>query len=158
MESAHAIESLYYELLTCWNNADAKGFANLFATDGTAVGFDGSTHIGRTGIEHDLDQIFSNHKVAAFVTIVRDCRLLTYDIGLLRATVGMVPPGGDDIKPEVNAVQVAVACRSNTGEWKIAHLHNTPVALPRQPELKEKLTGELRNAYKEHGVVNTSKK
>jgi uncharacterized protein (TIGR02246 family) len=158
MESAHAIESLYYELLTCWNKADAKGFANLFANDGTAVGFDGSTHIGRTGIEHDLTEIFSKHQVASFLAIVRESRLLTYDIGLLRATVGMVPPGADDIKPEVNAVQVVIACRGNTGEWKIAHFQNTPAAFHGRQEQIEKLTGELRKAYKERGVVNTRKK
>ena len=61
----------------------------------------------------------------------------------MRAVAGMVPPGSDDIKPEVNAIQTLVAVATDQG-WEIAHFQNTPAAFDGDPEAAAALTAELR--------------
>ena len=87
------IESLYFTLLDSWNKMDAGKFAGLFSEDGNVVGFDGSAANGKDEIEQHLSAIFSNHKVATYVGIVREVRFLTPEVVVLRAVAGMVPPG-----------------------------------------------------------------
>ena len=40
-------QSLYERLLRAWNDQNADAFGAVFAEDGSAVGFDGSTMNGR---------------------------------------------------------------------------------------------------------------
>jgi hypothetical protein len=55
----------------------------------------------------------------------------------------MVPPGGSDINPAVNAIQSLVATKPD-GEWRIVLFHNTPAAFHGRPEANTALTAELR--------------
>lgn len=138
-----AVVALYERLLSAWNERSAAGYAALFAPGGTVVGFDGSQMTGPEDIRAHLEPVFRDHPTASYVSIVRELRSLGEHAALLRADVGMLPPGGDDINPAVNAVQVMVA--SQTGRsWQIEHFQNTPAAFHGRPELADALTAELR--------------
>ena len=62
----------------------------------------------------------------------------------------MVPPGKDDINPELNSVQTMVAVR-RSGALRIALFQNTPAALHGRPDDAKKLTEELRAALRKEG-------
>lgn len=142
-EDEHAVLSLYEQLLDSWNRRDAEAYAVLFAPDGHVVGFDGSQMDGRDEIEATIGQIFADHQTATYVGKVREVKLLAPEVALLRAVVGMVPPGGSDINPEVNAIQSLVAVKQ-AGLWHIVLFQNTPAQFHGKPELAEALTEELR--------------
>ena len=137
------IRSLYRQLLDSWNKRSADAFAALFALDGYVIGFDGSQMSGREEIAVTLGQIFTDHLTAPYVSKVRDMRLLSPDVAVLRAVVGMVPPGQFDINPAVNAIQTLVAVRRDA-TWSIALFQNTPAQFHGRPELVQQLTEELR--------------
>jgi uncharacterized protein (TIGR02246 family) len=142
------IEKLYKNLLTYWNTQDAKGMASLFSDDGNAVGFDGSQMNGKNQIETEIKQVFENHKTARYVWKVKEIRFLGGgDIVLLRAIVGMVPPGKDDINPQTNAIQSLIAVKQQNN-WLIALFQNTPAQFHGRPELVEEMTNELRERIK----------
>ena len=141
MASQRGVQDLYRELLRRWNAKDAEGFGALFADDGSIVGFDGSCVETRARIVEHLASIFRDHVPATYVAKVREVRPLGERGALLRGVAGMVPPGSDDIKPEVNAVQVLVAVESDDG-WKVAHFQNTPAAF--DGDSADALTAELR--------------
>lgn len=136
------IEELHKKLLTSWNKQDAKGMASLFTEDGNTVGFDGSQVDGRAQIEVQMQNIFSNHQTASYVWKVREVRFLNADVAVLRAVVGMVPPGKKEIMPERNAIQSLVAVKESN-DWKITLFHNTPAQFHGRPELSQALTREL---------------
>lgn len=137
------VAALYRRLLETWNRRDAAGYAALFDEESYVVGFDGSPMVGRAEIEASLRQIFESHMTATYVGKIRGVRALGGDVGLLRAVVGMVPPGGTDINPAVNAMQTLVAVRTS-GEWRIAQFQNTPAQFHGRPEVAAALTEELR--------------
>jgi uncharacterized protein (TIGR02246 family) len=141
------VRVLYHRLLDAWNMQDANGMASLFTEDGSIVGYDGSVVNGREAIRSHVGEIFAHHKTAAFVGIVREERALGNEAALLRAVVGMVPPGGNDINSKVNAIQSLVTVRRD-GQWQIALFQNTPAAFHGRPEEGEALTEELRKAYR----------
>jgi uncharacterized protein (TIGR02246 family) len=141
------VRLLYQELLKAWNEKNARKMADLIAENGNLVGFDGSQIDGRRQVESVLGKIFADHPTAAYVSIVRELRLLSPDVALLRAVAGMVPPGQSDINPAVNAVQSLIATKEQ-GRWRIALFHNTPAAFHGRPELSEQLTEELRQALR----------
>ena len=143
--SENAVRALYAALLEEWNRRDARRFAALFSEEGSVVGFDGSQMNGRPEIAATLAKIFADHPTAAYVSVVREVRYIGDDTALLRAAVGMVPPGGSDLDPAVNAVQSMVAVKQPAG-WRIALFHNTPAAFHGRPDLAERLTEELRAA------------
>ncbi|MGZ6376270.1 MAG: SgcJ/EcaC family oxidoreductase, partial [Ktedonobacterales bacterium] len=89
-----------------------------------------------------LNQIFADHVTAAYVAKVRNVRMLGADAAILRAVVGMVPPGQSKINPAVNAIQTLVATRQD-GTWRVALLQTTPALFHGRPELVEQLTEEL---------------
>jgi uncharacterized protein (TIGR02246 family) len=126
-----------------WNVRDAAGFAHLFVPDGVSVGYDGSTVVGADAIGAHLGAIFADHQPAAYVGRVDEERALAPDVVLVRGVAGMVPPGGDDINPNVNTIQTIVAIRSDAG-WRVALLQSTPAAFHGRPEDVERLTAELR--------------
>jgi uncharacterized protein (TIGR02246 family) len=134
--------ALYTRLLNAWNRRNADDFAWLFAYDGNAVGFDGTEMNGRAVIRSMLTKIFEHHPTAAYVAKVRDVRALARYVVLLRAAVGMVPPGSTAIKPDVNAIQSVLFVTEDV-DWKIALLHNTPAAFHGRPDAVERLTAEL---------------
>jgi len=146
------VRLLHQELLKAWNEKNARKMADLMAENGNLVGFDGSQIDGRQQVESVLGKIFAGHPTAAYVAIVREVRLLSSDVALLRAVAGMVPPGQSDINPAVNAVQSLIAAKEQ-GRWRIALFHNTPAAFHGRPELSEQLTEELRRALRASSSV-----
>lgn len=117
--------------------------ASLFVDDANVVGFDGSQMDGKAAIEAELGRIFADHRTAAYVAKVRKVRFLSGDVAVLRAVVGMVPPGGSDINPATNAIQSLVALRDGD-QWRLTLFQNTPAQFHGRPELSDALTKELR--------------
>ena len=140
---ATAVEALYRQLLEKWNRRNAAAYAALFAEDANVVGFDGSQIDGRAEIEAQIGQIFTDHQTAAYVANVREVRLLSHDVAILRAVAGLVPPGQSNLNPAVNAIQTLVATKANT-QWRVALFQNTPAQFHGRPELAQQLTDELR--------------
>ena len=143
VQAASDVTALYQGLLGAWNAADAITFASLFDEDACVTGFDGSQMRGPDEIGSALAQIFRDHAVARYVSKVREVRLLTPEVALLRAVAGMIPPGGSDINPAVNAIQSLVAVR-RAGRWRIALFQNTPAQFHGRSDLAIALTDELR--------------
>jgi len=137
-----AIEKLHEELLTCWNNQNASGMASLFTRDANVIGFDGSQMNGPAQIETALQQVFANHKTASYVWKTEEIRFLDEQVVLLRAIVGMVPPGKNEINAATNAVQSLIAVKQND-IWKISLFQNTPAQFHGRPELVDAMTKEL---------------
>lgn len=143
LESEVPIFNLYRQVLEAWNRQDAHAFAALFSEDSNVIGFDGSQMNGRAEIELTLSGIFTHHKTAAYVAKVREVRFITPQVALLRAVVGMIPPGGADLNPAVNSIQSLLAVLQNN-QWFITLFQNTPAQFHGRPELAEALTTELR--------------
>lgn len=145
--SRSEVEDLYMELLSHWNSRNAAAYAGLFTPEGHVVGFDGSVVDDRANIEAHLSEIFADHPTATYVPKVRGVEFLSPDVALLRAVVGMVPPGQTDLNPAANAIQTLVAVRHD-GQWRIAMFQNTPAAFHGRPHLVEELTQELREVLR----------
>jgi len=137
------VRALFRGMLDNWNQRSAEGIGALYAEDANVVGFDGSQMDGRAEIERAMRQIFADHLTAVYVGKVREVRFLTPEVAILRAVVGMVPPGQTDLNPAVNAVQTLVAARRE-GRWRIALFQNTPAQFHGRPEMARQLTEELR--------------
>jgi uncharacterized protein (TIGR02246 family) len=138
-----AARELYAQILRCWNERDAGGFARLFTRNGNMVGFDGSQVDGQEEIEAHLSQVFSSHPTASYVGKIRQVRVLGTDVVLLRAVAGMVPPGRSDLNPALNTIHSLLA--SNQGDrWRMELFQSTPAAFHGRPEATERLTAELR--------------
>jgi uncharacterized protein (TIGR02246 family) len=137
------VRSLHQQLLAAWNRRDAEAFAALFAWDGNVVGFDGSQMDGREQIEADLTAIFADHITATYIAKIEGVRFLMPDVAVLRAAVGMMPPGQSDINPAVNTLQTLIATKHGD-RWQIAVFQNTPAQFHGRPELVEQMTEELR--------------
>jgi uncharacterized protein (TIGR02246 family) len=147
MDGEQQLEALYQGFLDAWNDHDATKIAALLTEDGSVVGFDGSQMNRRDEVASTIGAIFRDHVTAAYIGIVREVRMLGADAALLRAVVGMVPAGGSDINPAVNAIQSMVGVRGADG-WRIALMQTTPAAFHGRPELSEALTNELRGALR----------
>ncbi len=137
------VRTLYRQLLNGWNKRNAAAFAAPFAQDGEVIGFDGSQMTGRVEIAATLGQIFADHVTAPYVSKVRSVRLLSPEVAILRAIVGMVQPGQLDLDPAVNAHQTLVAAKRD-GTWRIELLQTTPAQFHGRPELVQHMTEELR--------------
>lgn len=137
------IPHLYEQILRAWNQRDAAAMAACFAEDANMIGFDGSQVDSRAEIENHLRPIFADHPTAAYVAKVREVRLLTSGVGILRAVAGMVPPGADDLKPELNTIHTLVAVQREGG-WQAALFQSTPAAWHGRPRDSEALIEELR--------------
>ncbi|MBV9068345.1 MAG: SgcJ/EcaC family oxidoreductase [Acidobacteria bacterium] len=141
------IRDLYGRMIAGWNAGDAAAMTRDFADDGQIVGFDGSEVSGREQIASHLAGIFANHKVASYVTLVRDVRELAPDVMLLRAHAGMVPPGTSEINRATNAVQTLIAIKRGD-RWRIALFQNTPAAWHGREDDANALTAELQAAFR----------
>jgi uncharacterized protein (TIGR02246 family) len=137
------IRALYRRLLDAWNARVADAFAATFVENGEVVGFDGSQMFGRAEVADTLRRIFADHVTAAYVSKVRSVRHLAPDVAILRAIVGMAPPGSAELNPQVNALQTLVAAKRE-GQWRIALFQNTPAQFHGRPELVQQMTDELR--------------
>ena len=137
-----AIEKLHRQLLTFWNNQNGVGMASLFTEDANVVGFDGSQMNGRLQIETELKQVFANHRTARYVWKIEEIRFLDSQTALLRAIVGMVPPGKKELNSATNAVQSLIAIKQDD-LWKISLFQNTPAQFHGRPELVDAMTQEL---------------
>ena len=142
-DNTREIEALYRRLLEAWNQRDASAYAALFAADGYVVGFDGSQMEGQAQIARDLGDIFADHVTARYIAKVEGVRFLAPQVAVLRARVGMAPPGQSDINPAVNALQTLTAVKID-GAWRIAVFQNTPAQFHGRPELVEQMSAELR--------------
>jgi uncharacterized protein (TIGR02246 family) len=140
---------LYRQLVNSWNSRDATGFATLFTEDGEAIGFDGTQMAGREEIAATLRHIFIDHPTPLYVGIVRTVRAPHPGVALLRAAAGMIPPGGADIDPALNAVQGLVAVATAAG-WRIAAFQNTPAQFHGRLDLGDALTMELREEVRKN--------
>jgi uncharacterized protein (TIGR02246 family) len=139
-DSGILVQTLYKELLEYWEEGNATSYAGLFADNANVVGFDGSQMNGKNDIETTLEQIFADHKVAPYVSIVQEVRPLNSGIYLLRATVGMIKDGA--IMPERNAIQSMVA-EKQLDLFVISLFHNTPAAFHGRPALVKQMTEQL---------------
>jgi uncharacterized protein (TIGR02246 family) len=137
---------LYHRLINAWNERNAVGFAALFANDALCIGFDGSEMLGRVEILHQLATIFKDHSTARYVTLIQESGLLTRDTLIVRAHVGMVPPGKEHIDPSKNAIQVMVVNLSE-GKPEIIIFQNTPAQFHGRPEDAKMFTGQLEEEY-----------
>ena len=137
-----AIQKLHEELLTSWNAQDANRMSTLFQENGNIIGFDGSQLNGQISIRTELVKVFSHHKTASYVWKVEEVRFLSTEVALLRALVGMIPPGKKEINPATNAIQSLVAVLDKK-TWKISLFQNTPAQFHGRPELVESMTTEL---------------
>jgi uncharacterized protein (TIGR02246 family) len=142
------VERLYEQILAAWNQRDAGGMAAQFAEDASLVGFDGSQVDSRVGIADHLRPIFADHPTAAYVAKVREVRMLVDTVALLRAVAGMVPPGSQDLKPELHTVHTLVAVQGADGEWRAAMFQSTPAAWHGRPHDRDALTEELRDVWR----------
>ena len=145
--SDHPIRRLYEQILIAWNQQDAAAMAARFEVDGNLVGFDGRQADSRADIEDHLRPIFADHPTAAYVAKVREIRMLSSNVGILRAVVGMIPPGSDDINPAGNTIQTLVAVQ-NTDGWQAALFQSTPAAWHGRPQDSAALTEELRDVMR----------
>jgi uncharacterized protein (TIGR02246 family) len=145
---------VYRELLESWNKRDAEAFAAAFTDDGSCVGFDGSMMNGREEIASTLRGIFEHHPTASYVAKVREVRPVAPGLTLVRSVVGMVPPGQNELKPDVNAIQSLVIVEKGDAV-KIALLQNTPAAFHGRPELAQQLTSELMDVLHSGQTVTT---
>jgi uncharacterized protein (TIGR02246 family) len=141
-EQAAAVEALYRRLIAEWNNTNADEYAACFADDANVIGFDGSQMDGRSAIHIELQRIFTDHKPATYVAIVREVRFLAPEVALLRAVVGMIPRGQTVLRAANNAIQSMVA-HNIEGIWQIVLFQNTPAQFHGRPEVAEALMQEL---------------
>ena len=138
-----AVRRLYEDLIAGWNAKDAGAMAAPFAAGGAVIGYDGSEQTGRSELEAEMRRIFADHETAAYVAKVKSVAFPSADVGLLRAIVGMIPPGRSELEPARNAHQTVVAARQDDG-WRIVLFQNTPAQFHGRPELLEQMTKELR--------------
>jgi uncharacterized protein (TIGR02246 family) len=136
-----AARDLYARLIEAWNAHDADAFAGLFAADGVSIGFDGSEAVGDEIREH-LAAVFADHETAPYIGKVREVRSLGADAVVVRAIVGMVPPGREELNSKANALQSLVAVRRGE-EWRVALFQNTPAQYHGRPEAVEEHTAEI---------------
>ncbi len=137
------IHALYRRLLDGWNQRAADDFAAPFADDGEVIGFDGSLMTGPAEISSTLQQIFADHVTASYVSKVKSVCYLGFGVAILRAIVGMKPPGETDLNPVANAHQTLIAAKLD-GTWRIKLFQNTPAQFHGRPELVQQMTEELR--------------
>jgi len=148
-----AVELIYRQLIESWNETNSRAFADLFAKDGSIVGFDGSQANNRNKIFEHLAGIFADHKPAQFVTIVEEIRWLSNEIALLRAVAGMVPRGKKEINPQTNAIQSLIVVEDKD-KFRIALFQNTPAAFHGRPELSKELTGRLQKQFETNNKIH----
>lgn len=138
------VEALYQRGIECWNKRDADALAELFILDGDVVGFDGSQYTGRGAIHEQLKKIFESHETPPYTFKIQGVTTVTTDVAIVRAIVGMVPPGKTDLDPALHAVQRMTAVFRG-GDWRIALLMTTPAEYHGRPDEVAKHTADLQS-------------
>ena len=115
------------------------------------IGFDGSEARG-SGIRDHLAPIFSDHPTAAYIAKVREVRAIGSDGMLLRAAVGMVSPGAEEINPDVNAHQSLLAGRVGD-RWRIVLFQTTPAQYHGRPQAVAQHTAEIERVRAQGATV-----
>jgi uncharacterized protein (TIGR02246 family) len=138
-----AARDLYESLLAAWNERDADGFAAPFGEEGAMIGFDGSQAAGRQDVFDHLSPVFRDHPTGRYLAKVTGTHIIGDRHVMLRAMVGMLPPGQSELNPAVNALQTLVAERHDDG-WRILLLQSTPAQYHGRPELVTEHTEALR--------------
>jgi uncharacterized protein (TIGR02246 family) len=138
------IRALYAAFLDGWNRRSGAAVAAGFADDGDIIGFDGTHHRGRLSIAADLRQIFASHQTPSYVAVVRSVRPVAPGVAVLLAHAGMIPPGANDLDPDLHTVHTLVAVDEGGGRWRISLFQSTPAAFHGFPQEREALTDELR--------------
>jgi len=141
-----AIRALYDAVIAGWNANDADAMSAPFSNHVYMVGFDGTQAVGRWAAREHLKGVFADHRVAEYVTLVRDVRTIAPGVMMLRADVGMVPRGHDDIHAAANATQTVIASKVD-GDWRIDLFQSTPTVWHGRDADVRALTGELQAAY-----------
>lgn len=141
------IQNLYDQFIKSWNDQSADGMADLITENGHMIGYDGSQMDGPEDVRKTIGEIFKQYPTGIFITVTKDIRFLSDKIAFLRASSGIVPRGGDDINPNVNAHQTMIAVEEN-GQWKISLFQNTPAQYHMAPEKKDEMSAELRKQLK----------
>ncbi|MGP4108772.1 SgcJ/EcaC family oxidoreductase [Virgibacillus sp. L01] len=144
MHDKTEIKALYQKMIDGWNTRSAHDMAGQFTESGESIGFDGSLMSGQDEMISQLSAIFHDHPTPPFVTNVKEVRFVGEDTAILRAIVGMVPPGQTELNPELNAYQTIVAAKQPKG-WKIELLQNTPAQYHGRPDLVQEITEELKS-------------
>ncbi len=152
-ERSQQIITLYQQWLDGWNSRNANAMAALLADDSFIIGFDGSQMRGKEDLYVTLSHIFAQQPTAAYVAIIREIRVLSPGVAWLRADVGMVPAGKQDINPALNAVQTMIAV-NNDGKWEVSVFQNTPAAFHGMPELADQLSADLRKVLKDDSTLH----
>jgi len=137
------IRALYADFLDNWNRRSGAGVAAGFADDGDIVHVDGTRHSGRLSIASDLRRVFGGTQTAAYIGLIRSVRSVADGVAVLHADAGAIPPGGNDIDPQLHAVHTLVAV-SEGGRWRIALFQATPAVWTEHPGARDMLTAELR--------------
>lgn len=137
-----AVRALYQQIIDGWNERSPAVMAAPFAIDGEVIGFDGSEMHGEAEIIPSLQAIWAHHVTPVYVSKVRSVRPLGADAAVLRAVVGMAPPGQSKLNPALNAHQTLVAAKRD-GQWRVVLFQTTPAAFHGRPDLVERLTAEL---------------
>ena len=137
-----AVRALYRSLIAGWNAGDAVAMTAGFADEAHMIGFDGSEITGRDRAREYLASIFADHKVASFVTLVRDVHEIAPGVALLHAHAGMLPPGQSAINRATNAVQTLVAVKHD-GAWRSVLFQNTRSAWHGREDDVKRITAEL---------------
>ena len=138
-----AARDLYEQVLVAWKERDAEGVGAPFGEDGAMIGFDGSQALGRQDVFDHLSPVFRDHPTGRYLAKVTGTRTLGDGHVMLRAMVGMLPPGQSELNPGVNALQTLVAQRHDDG-WRIVLLQTTPAQYHGRPELVEQHTNALK--------------
>jgi uncharacterized protein (TIGR02246 family) len=139
---AEAVRALYRSVIDGWNDRDAAAMARHFAPHVHMIGFDGSEVTGSDRAREYVAAIFANHKVASFVSLVREVQEVAPGVAILHAHAGMLPPGQATINPAVNVVQTLVAVKHDAA-WRIVLFQNTPAAWHGREDDVKALTAEL---------------
>lgn len=145
IEEELEVRATYLGLIAGWNKSDAALMTRDLADQAHVIGFDGSPINGRDANEKAMAAIFADHQVARYVPLLREIREVAAGVAVLRAEVGMVPPGTSKIAPDRNAVQTLVAAK-HAGRWQIEVFQNTPAAWHGRDADRDALTAELQAA------------
>jgi uncharacterized protein (TIGR02246 family) len=137
------IRALYADFLDNWNRRSGAGVAAGFADDGDIVHVDGTRHSGRLSIASDLRRVFGSTQTAAYIGLIRSVRAVAEGVAVLSADAGAIPPGSNDVDPDLHCVHTLVAV-AEAGRWKIALFQATPAAWTEHPGARDALTAELR--------------
>lgn len=139
------VRALYASLIAAWNARDAAAWVAGCDVSAFVIGFDGSQMRGVDEIGATLKGIFEHHRTGAYVFVIRDVRLLTPDVALLRADSALVPAGATDLNPATSAIQTLTAQKVD-GRWRVAQFQNTPAQFHGRPEAAADFTDALRAA------------